>query len=141
MLSDIRDDIKAIDVGRKAIRNFGITFFIVLCIIGGVLVYKGHWASFVLFGLAVIFLVLGRWAPFSLKGPYLAWMSLAAVLGFFMSRLILCLVFYLVVTPIGLIMRLFGKDLLNERWDKKITSYWIKKEDKPFDKKRYEKMF
>ncbi len=141
MLSQILDEIKAVDTGPKPIRNFGITFFFVLLFIGIILVYKGRSTGYAVIGIGVLFFVLGMWAPVWLKTFYRAWMGLAAVLGFFMSRLILSVLFYLVVTPIGLTMRLLGKDLLNQRWDRKTSTYWIKREKTPFDKERYEKQF
>lgn len=141
VFSDIRDDIKAIDIGPKSIRNFGITFFIVLGVIGGMIALKGDSSGYAVAGSGVVLLILGLWAPMTLKVPYKVWMGFAAVLGFFMSRLILCILFYLVVTPIGVVMRLIGKDILDQRWDKNTSTYWIKKEDRAFDKQRYEKMF
>jgi hypothetical protein len=141
VFSQIRDDIRAIDIGRRSIRNFGITFFFVLEVIGGIIASKDNPAGYAVAGLGVAFLVLGLWAPMTLKAPYKIWMAFAAILGFFMSRIILGLLFYLVVTPIGVVMRLLGKDILDQRWDKKKPSYWIKKDGKAFDKKRYEKMF
>jgi hypothetical protein len=141
MLSQILDEIKAVDTGPKPIRNFGITFFFVLLFIGTILAYKGRSTGYAVIGVGVLFFVLGMWAPVWLKAFYRAWMGLAAVLGFFTSRLILSVLFYLVVTPIGLTMRLLGKDLLNQRWDRKTSTYWIKREKTPFDKERYEKQF
>jgi hypothetical protein len=76
-----------------------------------------------------------------LRGVFRVWMGVAVVLGYFMSRIILSLLFYLVVTPIGLAMKLMGKDVLNEKWDRKAESYWIKRDKKTFDKKRYEKLY
>ncbi len=141
MFSEIIDEFKGVDVGPKSIRDFGITFLAVLGIIGGILIYKGKPLGYAGLGLGGLFFVLGLWAPGLLRGPYKAWMGLAVVLGFFMSRIILSLLFYLVVTPIGLTMRLFGKDILKERWEKKAVSYWIKRDKKPFDRKQYEKLF
>ena len=51
-------------------------------------------------------------------------MALAIIIGFFMSRLLLTLLFYGVMTPIGLAMKLFGKDTLDERIEKGKASYW-----------------
>jgi hypothetical protein len=141
MLSEILDDIKAVDTGPKPIRNFGITFFFVLLFFGIVLAYKGESTGYAAIGIGVLFFVLGMWAPVRLKALYTVWMGLAAVLGFFTSRLILSILFYLVVTPIGLTMRLLGRDLLNQRWSRNTSTYWIKREKKPFDKERYEKLF
>jgi hypothetical protein len=68
-------------------------------------------------------------------------MGLAVVLGYFMSRIILSLVFYLVVTPIGLLLKISGKDILNQKWNTKADSYWRKRDTKPADKKQYEKLY
>ena len=141
MFSDIRNEIKTIDLSPRAIRNFGITFFVILVAVGTLVVFKENAKGYFVIGLGALFLVLGIWVPATLKGPYKIWMGFAAVLGFFMSRLILCVLFYLVVTPTGLIMRLFGKDILNEKWDKNASSYWIKRESKASDKEKYDKMF
>ncbi|MCE5270112.1 SxtJ family membrane protein, partial [bacterium] len=69
------------------------------------------------------------------------WMKLAHALGWFNTRLLLILVFYLVLTPVGLLMRLFGKRPLSLGWDKDAPSYWIEREKKPFDPAQCEKHF
>lgn len=141
VLSEILDEIKAVDTGPKSIRNFGITFLVVLAIIGGILVCKGRPLGYAGIGLGVLFFGLGIWAPATLRAVYRVWMGLAVVLGFFMSRIILSILFYLVVTPVGLMMRLLRKDVLDQKWDKGAASYWIKKKKRPFDKKQYEKLY
>lgn len=141
ILSDIINDIKGIDASPKKLRDFGITFFVVFALIGGLLLHKGRGAGYLSIGIGLLFLLGGIFAKSSLKVPYRLWMGFAVVLGFFMSRIILGILFYLVITPIGVALRLFGKDLLNERWDREVGSYWIKKEKRPFDKKRYEKLY
>lgn len=141
ILSDIVKDIRGIDTSSKKIRDFGITFFVVLVLVGGVFLYKGRDFGYLFMALGLFFLCAGLWAKKSLKGLYKVWMALAVVMGFFMSRIILCVLFYGVITPIGTILRVFGKDLLNQKWDRKATTYWIRKERGPFDKKRYEKLF
>jgi hypothetical protein len=79
----------------------------------------------------------GAWMAFALICPRLlaplrkGWMAFGHVLGWINSRIILGVVFFVVVTPIGLIMRLFGKDILRMRTPKSST-YWIKR-DKPLD--------
>jgi hypothetical protein len=140
-MSEIISEIKAIDQSPKQIRDFGITFFVVFALVGGVLLYKGRSYGYACFAVSILFVVLGGWAPGSLKPFHKAWMTLALVLGFFTSRLILCILYYCVLTPIGVIMRLFGKDILDQRWDKEAPSYWIKKERKAFDKEQYKKLF
>jgi hypothetical protein len=141
MISDIISEIRAIDARNKAIRNFGITFLVILSAVGGFLLYKGRPVGYAFVGCGALFFFLGMWAPGGLRGIYRVWMGLAVVLGYFMSRIILSLLFYLVVTPIGLAMRLMGKDMLNRKWDPNADSYWIKRDNGPVDKKQYEKLY
>jgi hypothetical protein len=141
IISDLINDIRGVDTSPKKIRDFGITFLVILALIGGLLLYKGRDLGYVFIGLGLLFFAGGLWAKNSLKGPYKIWMTLAVVMGFFMSRVILGILFYLVLAPIGLILRLLGKDLLKEKWDQEANTYWIKKEERDFDKKRYEKLF
>jgi hypothetical protein len=141
MLLDIISEIRAIKSDNKAIRNFGITFLFVLSAIGGLLLFKGRNVGYVWIGLGGLFFLLGLWVPLALRGVYQVWMGLAVVLGYFMSRIILSLVFYLVVTPIGLLLKISGKDILNQKWDTKADSYWRKRDTKPADKKQYEKLY
>jgi hypothetical protein len=140
-MSEIISEIRAIDTSPKKIRDFGIVFFVVFALLGGVLLYKGRSSGYACLALSVVFIVLGRWAPGLLRPVQKAWMALALLLGFFTSRLILCILYYCVVTPIGVIMRLLGKDLLDQRWEKEASSYWIKKDRKDFDKEQYKKLY
>ena len=63
-----------------------------------------------------------------LKTLYDLWMKFAAVLAWINTRILLVIMFYLVFTPTGFIMRLFGADPLDLKMDKNKNSYWIKKE-------------
>jgi hypothetical protein len=56
---------------------------------------------------------------------YLGWMKVTYPIGWTVSHLVLAVVFYLVVTPIGLLMRLFGRDRMHRRLDPKASTYWI----------------
>jgi len=76
-----------------------------------------------------------------LKSIYTLWMKLAFILGWINTRLILLVIFYLVVTPMGLVTKLFGIDLLDLRIDKRKVSYWRDKEKKLFNPTDYERQF
>lgn len=91
--------------------------------------------------LAVVFLSLGLIYPMLLKPIYWGWLKFAAALAWVNTRLILGIIFYLVFTPVGLILRLLRKDLLKQRWESNANSYWIKRPDDPFDPSRYEKQY
>ena len=86
-----------------------------------------------------IMVALVIWAlvwPRGLKLVYTPWMALAEKIGWFNTRLILFLIFYGVVLPIGLLMRLLGKDPLARKYDPRATSYRI--ENTPQDKDHME---
>jgi uncharacterized protein involved in cysteine biosynthesis len=68
-------------------------------------------------------------------------MKLAFVLAWINTRLILWIIFYLVFTPIGLVMRLLGVDLLARKIEKNKDTYWIKKEKSGFEPKDYARQF
>jgi hypothetical protein len=68
-------------------------------------------------------------------------MGLGIVLGFFVSRIILSIIFFGVITPIGLLMKLFGKDILDERIEKGKASYWHQRPDARRPKTSYENQY
>ena len=79
----------------------------------------------------IALMVFGLAWPKALKLAYIAWMSLAIVLGFVVSTALLTLFFFLVITPIGLAARLAGKDFLSLKLDRQAETYWITRERKP----------
>lgn len=81
------------------------------------------------FGIAAAaFLALSIVWPKALTPIEWAWMKLAMVLNYVMTRVLLTLVFFLAVTPVGLIFKLLGKDLLDRRFDPKASTYWVEPE-------------
>jgi hypothetical protein len=133
--------IEKIDTTPKKLRNFGILF----AVVGGLVSAWGAWhgnASWIWWsGGGAFFLLAGLAAPAFLKPLYIAWMSFAFVLGWINTRVILGVFFYCVMTPIGLVLRLTGKDLLDEKIDSTAKSYWKKRERRPVEPGRYERLF
>ena len=107
-------------------RSFGIVFFIIFFIISLFPLLKGNdiriWSLLV----SLIFLVLGLINSNILSPLNKLWFKFGLLLGNFISPIVMGLVFFLVVTPTGLFMRLIGKDLLNLK-KKNVKSYWIDK--------------
>lgn len=110
--------------------------------LGGWWFYRGKMGA-----LPVIFLVLGgglmlvgALAPVALALPNRAWMGLAAVLSSITTPIILAVIFFGLVTPIGVIKRLFGWDPLRRRANS-AESYWSLYADRQRDARHYEKMF
>lgn len=134
------DEIKNIKSGRKQLQEFGITIGMVLALIGAYFFWRGRPAFYWLLISAAIFFFLGLIWPAALKPLQKIWMSLAVVMGFFMTRLILLILFYLIITPIGFFLKVRGKDLLGLKFDKNAPSYWLPKKGNP-DRTSYEKQF
>ena len=114
------------DIKISSNRSFGIVFFIVFLLIALYpLTYSQDirvWSTII----SIIFLVLGLLNSKILTPLNKLWFKFGIFLGKIISPIIMGIIFFLVVTPIGLIMRIFGKDLLNLKYNKN-QSYWIEK--------------
>ena len=135
------EEIKNIKSEKSDLRKFGITIGVILFIIAGFLFWKEKESFQILFTFGLTFCILGIVIPFILKPIYWVWMIFATILGWIMTRVILSLLFYIIVTPIGLISRLFGKQFLELRWDKSKESYWNFRTNEHLQNKNYEKQF
>ena len=135
------EEIKNIKESKKDLKKFGLTIGIVLLILSAFLFYKGK-NSAVYFGTAGIFLsVLAVLTPMILKPLNKIWMSFSIILGWIMTRVILTVLFYLAITPIGLLIKLFRKDFLELKIDKSQSTYWQKREKKKFNQIDFERQF
>ena len=110
---------------NRELRKFGITIAIAFAIFGGLFLFRGKPAGFYLLAIAGFFFVFGLIWPRVLAPVEWVWMKFAHALGYVMTRVLLTLTFYLFITPMGLVMRLFGKDLLNLKFVKDSKSYWV----------------
>ena len=137
----IRDDINQLKTGDRELRKFGLLVGGVFALLGlfFLLRDKAHWPYFLLPGAALI--ASGALLPRALKYVYVAWMSAAFVLGFVMAHVLLTLFFFLVIAPIGLAARCFGKDFLSLRLDRRAASYWIRRERTVKSTAEYERQF
>ena len=114
------------EVKLSSNKSFGIVFFIVFLLIGVYPLLKGSdlriWSLIISF----IFLFLGLINSRILTPFNRLWFKFGLLLGKFISPIIMGIIFFIVVTPNGIIMRLFKKDLLNLKFNEKET-YWIEK--------------
>jgi hypothetical protein len=126
----------------RAQREFGLLVGAVMAGLGGWWVHREKFAAvrpwFLGVGLALI--VLGAVAPRLLAGPYRAWMGLAEALSKVVTTLVLAIVFFLIVTPIGVFKRLTGWDPLERRAPRR-ASYWKPYDARQHDPKHFEKMY
>ena len=137
----IIEDIKAIKSGTRELRQFGVTIAAALCIIGGWLWWKeSGWYSY-LFIAAAALLLPALLCPGLLKPLHRFWMALGLCMGLVVTGVLMIVLFYLVVTPIGLLMRLRGMDPLKRSFDREAESYWIPRHKGTADKTNYERQF
>ena len=107
-------------------RSFGIVFFIVFLIIAIYPIFKSEDVRLWSLIISMIFLILGLINSNFLTPLNKLWFKFGIFLGKIISPVIMGIIFFLVVTPIGLIMRFLGKDVLNLKYHKN-KSYWIEK--------------
>jgi hypothetical protein len=149
--------IEKVDTSHEAVKKTGKAFLIAFLAIAAIIFLKhSHvdgwtgwdwaegfaamwWKVFLVAG-PVIF-VLSHVAYPIMKPFHFAWMKFAFMLGWFWTRVFLGIFFYCIITPSGLLMRLFGKDLLDEKIDKSAKSYWIKRDLSKFDPKHASRTF
>ena len=107
-------------------RSFGIVFFIVFLLISFYPLINGeslrYWSLFI----SLIFLILGFLNSKILTSLNKIWFKFGILLGKIISPLVMGFIFFVVVTPIGLLMRMLQKDLLNLKFNNN-KSYWIEK--------------
>ena len=115
------DDIK---IGSN--RSFGIVFFVVFLIIATYPLINDDELRLWSLIISIVFLFLGLVNSKILNPLNKLWFKFGIFLGKIISPLVMSIIFFLVVTPIGLLMRLFNKDLLNLKFNNN-SSYWIEK--------------
>ncbi len=142
-IKEIFQEIRTLDTSKKAIRKFGLVIFIGLGVIGIFISLKTHNlnVSKWLWSIGLLFLILGFILPSILRPVYRLWMLIAYFIGGIVSRVILTVLFYVVLTPTGLVLRLFRKDLLNQKFCENCDSFWVKKDLSTHTKEQYKKMY
>ena len=135
------EEIRNIKSGKKELRNFGFTIGLILCFIAGILFYKNN-NLFISFAyIAGVFIVLSFLFPQLLKPIYFIWMIFAVVIGWIMTRLILSILFFVIISIIRLIAGIFGKSFLELNISKDSKSYWNHRFSDVEMSQDYEKQF
>jgi len=115
------------EIQQGSERNFGLVFAAVFLIIGLFPLISGdqmrYWAIFV----SAVFAILALFAHEVLKTPNRWWFKFGLFLGRFVSPIVIGFVFFIAVTPTGLIMRLLGKDLLRQNLQPDAKTYWLER--------------
>ncbi|MGE0638667.1 MAG: SxtJ family membrane protein [Thermoanaerobaculia bacterium] len=127
---------------HRAEREFGLLIGAILILFGGIWTYRGRFGSWAIAVLTAgcLLLLLGMVRPEWLALPRRGWMRLAELLGGVVTAVVLALVYFLVLTPIGLFKRATGWDPLGRR-AAAARSYWRPYAARPADPRHFEKMF
>ena len=112
---------------KNSNKSFGVLFFIVFLLIALWPLVKGDSLRIWSLLIAIIFLVLGLLNSKILNPFKKIWIKFGEILGKVIAPIVLSIVYFIVITPIGLLLRIFGKDLLGIKFLKK-KSYWIKRD-------------
>ena len=111
-------------VSPSTLRRFGLTIGLAFLFLAALLQFRHRGASRPFASIAVLLVLLSAVAPAWLRFIYRPWMFLARLLGSITSTILLTIVFFLVVTPTGLLQRLFGKRPFDLRFNTGETTYW-----------------
>jgi len=130
---------KAKEKTLSELREFGQVMTLASLVFTAIGLWKRHAftkMSLTLLVLALVFYALSALRPGALRKPERIWMAFAEKLGTVMTFLVMFLTFYVIVTPVGILLRLLGKDILSMRLDRGRASYW-----EPVDKDGPSKRF
>ena len=108
-------------------RSFGLLFFIVFLTIGLWPLKNGDNLNLYFSVTSLIFLILGLLNSKLLSPLNKAWIKFGEILGLIIAPIVMAFIYFIFLTPVSLVVRVFGKDLLRVKFNKKIDSYWIKR--------------
>lgn len=140
-IDDVKYELDKLDLSLKSLKKFGLTIGIIFIIVSLWMIFFNSFSNIVSFALLIagsFLFINGMFFQKKLASIYKFWMGIAFVLGWFVSRILLSIIFAFLITPIALIAKLFSKSFLSLSFDKKVDTYWIKKEN---SKINYKKMY
>lgn len=137
----MKNEIKNINTNINKLRQFGFIFGTIFFIITLYFFWIEKHGIWIYFTIGLLIILSAIFFPKILKIFYILWMTFAVILGWVMSRIILCILYYLILSPIGLISKLFGKKFLKLKFDLSNKSYWNIINENNVEKNDYEKQF
>ena len=124
-MSWIKEEFRKLDQSPRSLRKFGLMVGGVFFVLGAIMLWRHRAAGWPLTSIGAVLIVLGGILPVTLKWVHTGWMIIALMLGWVVTRVLLTIVFYLVVTPIGLLQRLLGKSGIHVAFrEANVASYW-----------------
>ncbi len=137
----ISEEIKNLDTSPKKVREFGLLVGGVFLALGALLAWRGRANAPVFFAIGGFLVLFGLAQPAVLRPVYRLWMTFAIVMGWIMSRVLVSVLFFAVLTPIGLWLRLSDKNLLDLKFKDGRESYWKLRNDGGGKKEDCEKQY
>ena len=141
LINDLKEDFRQLEISNRKLKQFAYLTGIILLILS-VWYYFKHgnrsW-TYVTVSISLILFAIALLKVKILTGVYKIWMGIAIVLGFFISRILISLIFFIGLTPISLLGRLLKKKWMDIDFNQKQDTYWIVK-DHP-DSVDYKKMY
>ncbi|CAN5630829.1 hypothetical protein BH23BAC4_BH23BAC4_13080 [soil metagenome] len=136
-LLSITSEVAELEKQPLVLRKFGLAVGGVFVLIAGVVFWIQDWiygpVSVGFASSGALLILLGWLRPEALRNLYRVWMGVALVLGVVMTRVMLTLVYFLAVTPTGILRRTFGKSPVLTRPDPELSSYWIHRDSNERD--------
>lgn len=125
----------------KQLRSFSTVMAAAFVIIGVMLLLRRKPEFWLSWAIAAVFYAAGLAGPQWLGLAYCGWMGLARILSWVNTRILLIIIFYGIMTPAGIVMKLFRFDPLERKFQKSIKSYWHPRRQKSFSRSDYERLY
>ena len=106
-------------------KSFGILFFIIFLILGLYPTLKGNSPNIFFIFISIPFIILGLINSKILTPLNNAWIKLGEILGMIIAPIVMAIIYFFILTPISIVVRIFGKDLLSIKFNKQVNTYWI----------------
>ncbi|MDD5136092.1 MAG: SxtJ family membrane protein [Candidatus Omnitrophica bacterium] len=126
----------------KDLKQFGMALAGILLALGAVNLFKGrtNWYPW-FFSLSIASILLALLAPKHIKPVFTLFTKVGHVIGWVNTRIVLTIIYFLIITPMALIMKVIGKDPLDRKIEKDRVSYWVKRAVVKTPGERLEKQF
>ena len=133
LISDVKEELSSLDQSTKQIRQFSALMLVAFAVLW-YYALQHHWDWLATMSVLLFFFFLsGFRCGSSVRFVHKYWMGLAFVIGWFVSRFLLGLIYFFIVTPIGLISRVFGKKFIETGFKSNEESYWKKRVNPKID--------
>jgi hypothetical protein len=123
LIKKIKAELLTIEKSQKKLKQFGLLLALVLAAYG--IIFFSNPLSYLAIAISIALVIIAESWIELLERPYILWMGIAVVIGYFMFRFFLVVFYYCGIVPVGILMKLFGRDPLHRDFSKKKETYWI----------------